>query len=278
MSVWSDITTWVGEKAAGLKILGADFNKLNGQVQQIYGNTEWLKDNSLNQSGWFDAGETWAYASADAPTFTFTVPDDKTGKYSAGMKIKLTQTTVKYFIITAVSYSSGTGLTTITVYGGTDYTMANTSITSPCFSIYRAPYGFPVNPDKWSVLVTDTTMRQQSSPSAGTWYNLGSLSITIPAGEWEVTVDFTHQANISNNNCNIISTLSTSVSAETNSDFTNYSEGFNIISDSCFSKSHLLLTAKTIYYLISKSSGSPSVIYIRSDVNKTIIRAVCAYL
>ena len=43
-------------------------------------------------AGYFLAGETWTYASADDPTFTFTIANsDATTKYSAGMKIKLTQ-------------------------------------------------------------------------------------------------------------------------------------------------------------------------------------------
>jgi len=66
--------------------------------------------------GWLISNETWTYASADAPTFTFTISGDKTTKYYPGQRIKLTQTTVKYFIITAVAYASPN--TTITVYGG----------------------------------------------------------------------------------------------------------------------------------------------------------------
>lgn len=41
--------------------------------------------------GWIPAEETWTYASADDPTFTFTVAADVTGKYRVGMKLKLTQ-------------------------------------------------------------------------------------------------------------------------------------------------------------------------------------------
>lgn len=49
------------------------------------------------RSGWITAGETWTYASADSPSFTFTISGDKRDKYSVGMKIKLTQGSVKYF-------------------------------------------------------------------------------------------------------------------------------------------------------------------------------------
>lgn len=86
--------------------------------------------------GWVDASETWTYSSADGPTGVFTVAADVTGKYSPGMRVKLTQTTVKYFIITAVSTFTG-GNTTITVYGGTDYTLANAAISANYYSTAR---------------------------------------------------------------------------------------------------------------------------------------------
>lgn len=129
-------------------------------------------------SGWIDANETWTYASA----ITFTISGDKTAKYSAGMKLKLTQTTAKYFFITKVEYSDPN--TTITVFGGTDYTLANAAITSPYYSTQKSPHGFPMSPTKWTVSTSDTTDRSQSNPNAGTWYNLGSLSLAVPIGSW----------------------------------------------------------------------------------------------
>ena len=86
--------------------------------------------------GWIAAGETWTYASAT----TFTISGDKTTKYSAGMLVKLTQTTVKYFFITAVSYSAPN--TTVTVNGAGTYTLANAAITLPFFSLGYQPQGF----------------------------------------------------------------------------------------------------------------------------------------
>lgn len=87
--------------------------------------------------GWIAAGETWTYASAT----TFTISGDKTGKYQKGDKIKLTQTTVKYFYVIGISYSSPN--TTITITGGTDYTLADAAITSPYYSKIENPQGFP---------------------------------------------------------------------------------------------------------------------------------------
>ncbi len=62
------------------------------------------------QSGWFPANETWTYASAS----TFTIAGDKTGKYQPGDRIKLTQTTVKFFVILKVAFATGTTTVTIT--------------------------------------------------------------------------------------------------------------------------------------------------------------------
>lgn len=87
----------------------------------------------INVDGWEPAGEAWAYASAT----TITVPTDATTKYAVGDKIKLTQTTVKYFVVTGVT------ATVLTITGGTTYTLANAAITSPYFSHKASPVGFP---------------------------------------------------------------------------------------------------------------------------------------
>ena len=83
--------------------------------------------------GWLPAFEAWAYASAT----TITVPAGAASKYSVGDKIKLTQTTVKYFYVTAVAD------TVLTVTGGTDYTVANAAITANYYSKAASPVGFP---------------------------------------------------------------------------------------------------------------------------------------
>ena len=89
------------------------------------------------ETGWFAPNETWTYASAT----TFTVPGDQTVKYHKGTKIKLTQTTEKYFYVIGSSY--GAPNTTVTVTGGSDYSLANAAITLPFFSYAENPQGFP---------------------------------------------------------------------------------------------------------------------------------------
>jgi len=90
----------------------------------------------ITWDGWLEAKETWTYASAT----TFTISGDKTGKYQKGDKLKLTQTPVKYFYVVGSSFSTNT---TITVTGGSDYTLADAAITSPFYSYAETPQGFP---------------------------------------------------------------------------------------------------------------------------------------
>jgi hypothetical protein len=84
-------------------------------------------------TGWRHVTDSWTYASAT----TVTVPTDATTKYSVGDKIKLVQTTTKYFYITAVT------ATVLTLNGGSDYTVANAAISSIYYSKVTTPLGFP---------------------------------------------------------------------------------------------------------------------------------------
>lgn len=87
--------------------------------------------------GWVDPGVTWTYASAT----TFTVSGDATTIYEKGVRIKLTQTAVKYFVVVASSHSGGT--TTVTITGGSDYTLANAAIAANYYSRMLKPQGYP---------------------------------------------------------------------------------------------------------------------------------------
>ena len=221
-----------------------------------------------NWDGWIDANETWTYASADAPTYTFTINADVTTKYSVGMRLKLTDVTVKYFIITAVSSYTG-GNTTITIYGGTDYTLSGGAITLPYYSPMKAPFGFPLSPSKWTIELLSTANVSLISAS---WANIGSLSLTVAIGEWNVLL-----RGVANGNYDMWNyyTLSTANNSESDADFTTSFYGQN--PNSFYITKTILLTSKTILYVNIKNDGTHST-YLRGDTAKTIIRAICAYL
>jgi len=88
-------------------------------------------------TGWIASSDTWTYASAT----TFTIAGvDRTAMFPKGTKIKLTQTTAKYFYVVDSAFSTNT---TVTVTGGITYTLANAAITSPYYSYASTPQGFP---------------------------------------------------------------------------------------------------------------------------------------
>lgn len=110
--------------------LGARYDSDEGGSIQILGK------NSLI-TGWYPAIETWTYDAVNR----FKISGDYTGIYQVGDKIKLTQTTVKYFRITAISYSSPN--TTVTVEAFNLYALADATITDRYFSRIETPLGFP---------------------------------------------------------------------------------------------------------------------------------------
>lgn len=257
--------------------VGAIVEFVNDVVQQEALLTELEAINTavtLRQvDGWIPAG-TFTYASADAPTYVITVASGAASIYNVGDRIKLTDSTVKYFIITAVTD------TTLTVYGGTDYTLTGGAITLPYYSHQKAPLGFPMNPVKWTVIVTDNSARTQSSPANGTWYNLGSNSIVIPIGIWNVDYTGIGLVNASSAEINFYTTLSTANNSESDNTFSGQLGGVNTILYSSFYKTKVLsLAAKTTYYFNMKTTSSAATSIQLANTNAPlVIRTVCAYL
>ena len=133
----------------------ADINATNAQVNANTDAIALKAPISNVESGWLAILATLTYASADSPTFVVNTSTDLTSKISVGMKLKLTQSTVKYFIVTAITS------TTITLYGGTDYTLTSATITDVYFSSAKAPFGFPLNlykPTQVLIVTRDLTI------------------------------------------------------------------------------------------------------------------------
>jgi hypothetical protein len=232
-------------------------------------------------NGWIAAGETWTYDGADSPTFTFTISGDKTSKYAPGMRIKLTQTTVKYFIIVAISYSDPN--TTVTIYGGTNYTLVNAAITDPYYSMMKSPVGFPSDPEKWTVQLVDTANRVQDNPTISTWFNIGNISISIPIGAWRLMYFVSPFVNFSSSKpLSLQTTLSTTSDGASDVTFItgSYANPITTFMATHFMEKFVNITSKTTYYIntIYWSSGTAIELSIRGSSSPTIIKAVCAYI
>lgn len=118
---YNDITTLGTVEAS--KTVTADANKVvdfdGGSIQ--------------GWDGWIPVDDSWTYASAT----TVTVPSDATAKYKIGDRVEFTNTTDKSFVIVGVAS------TTLTLFGGSDYTVANAAISSIRYSKNDNPIGFP---------------------------------------------------------------------------------------------------------------------------------------
>jgi hypothetical protein len=125
--------------------------------------------------GWIPDPDTWVYVSATS----FKIEGkDVTARFPKGTKIKLTQTSAKYFYVTAAAFSIDT---TITITAGSDYTLANEAITSPYYSYATAPQGFPAY-FAYTPTITfagGTTDPTTVTPAGRFCINGGAVSVTM---------------------------------------------------------------------------------------------------
>ena len=253
---------------------GAFVKKTLAETQAILG---------CRLTGWIDA-PALTFSAADAPVYTVTCNGDYTLIIPVGARIALTHSgATKYFIVVKTSYSSPN--TTFTLYGGTDYTLAAGAITNPYYSIAKAPAGFPLDPAKWTVLLTDSTDRHQSNPVKDTIYNPGSLSISLPIGIWNISFQVILVCAASSGTMtDVYGGLSSSLSSFNNQALRgrSYLGGPTAgTSVGMLSRSTVLnIATKTTYYVLCMTDlDNQSVIGFNNASDASLdVRAVCAYL
>jgi hypothetical protein len=227
---------------------------------------------------WVLSADTWTFGAADAPTYTMTTPGDKTASIGVGQRVRLTHSAaVKYFIVTAVTYAGGN--TTVTLYGGTDYTLSASAITLVSFSVAKAPIGFPLSREKWSVTIVDTADHAQATATGNTWYYSG-ISIVVPIGSWILS----WSAGVSVNTADRIQAgLSTANNTAPDTELCSSNrEGSGAVDmeRQTYREKVVVLAAKATYYMnMCCRTNSGSTIRIQgSNGAATVLRAVCAYL
>jgi hypothetical protein len=106
---------------------------------------------------------------------------------------------------------------------------------------------------------TDTSNQYQTAPGAGTWYNPGSMSITLPAGVYDLSflavAEARHNNNVSGSDVRIA--LSTSNSSVSDTDLVgyvyqanNHAEAFMYVDCLLNIYKRRVVSASTIFYLI----------------------------
>jgi len=212
-------------------------------------------------------------AMSDDPTYVIYYDGDVSSNFSEGMRVRLKQGgAFKYFLITDVDSSSM--YTGIYLYGGTDYDLTTDAITDLAVSPQKAPVGFPVSPDKWTVLVSSTDMVVQNSPVQGTWYSTG-VQITIPIGVWNVS-HFSYGYAVKTGSTGADVTIAMSSST----DFSSYvmsvaTIGYYQQGVSMYRSGVFTLDAETTYYF-GFLTGNLSLDTIWANIIE--VRAVSAYL
>lgn len=210
-------------------------------------------------------------------TFIVDTSVDLSASIGVGHKIKITDTTVKYFFVHAIA------TTRLTLYGGTDYSIVKTTaLASPYYSMVKAPFEFPLDPIKWTWEVADTGSRSQASPAQNTWYNPTSLAISLPIGCWRTLYETVAQASDSSSaDWTINVTLSTANNSESDIRFTSgiRNAAVTYVYSSVHKEKSIKLAARTTYYLNFRTNqANQDTLAFRGDISTTIISAVCAYL
>lgn len=104
-------------------------------------------------NGWQRDTDTWLYST---PYVFYIAGKDVTARFPRGTKIKLTQTTEKFWYVDYSVYDSGNTGVVLMING--DYTLDNADITSPHYSYASNPQGFPAcfnHVDSWDGFSTD---------------------------------------------------------------------------------------------------------------------------
>lgn len=120
-------TTWVKDVDAGT---GLSISRSSSGVTLSLANT--------NTDGWTSDSSTWVYDSAN--TFKIT-GSDKTNIFTQGTRIKCTNNGQTYY--GTVEYSEFSTDTVVTLIPNSDFSLNNSTISSPFYSYQLSPAGYP---------------------------------------------------------------------------------------------------------------------------------------
>lgn len=170
-------------------------------------------NNSINDLNTTNANNLTANGSAVATN---------ADSFSGGQADGTISSTLDYAIVQKASFSTNTTLTVQVPEGCTIPTSGG--VTSVVYSSNKVPYGFPGQRNKWSIAsIYRTLVSNGGTVTVGTYYNTGGRSFNLPVGAWNLGYSATPYYYRAATIAEFKGTLSTSVTAETDSDFTIYS-------------------------------------------------------
>lgn len=243
------------------------------QVKTLVGNPD---------VGWLATGESWTYSSWDATRRigVVNVPSDATTKYTAGNRVRISQTTggTKYAIITYVTS------TTLTLHFPSGITLNNEAISTPFYSPLDSPIGFPTDQTLWVLEWTSTSQINVGSIAlAATITNVTGASLQVGKGLWDVSFfaygQITHAGTTY---LNQILGLSTSNNSWSDAQLKSQGTTINLSTaqgDGSQSRSkRILFSSDVTLYLNTQAANPNTTQYVNGKVSTTVIRAISAYL
>lgn len=155
-AAWADTGDKYRNGAFTINDIGDDFDAVEDRVTTL----------EAHPTGWATLTETFTYASAT----TITIATGGTSRFEIGDKIRFKQGGgYKYY------YVVGVAATTLTVTGGSDYTVANSAITDVGLSRAASPIDFP-EVFNWSPTLTGFS----ANPSGGVYqFRLDGVACTV---------------------------------------------------------------------------------------------------
>lgn len=240
-----------------------------------------ILDNNFGKlTGWF-ASSSWSFDSWDNTTKVGVINVANAATFlSPGFRVRLTQSTggTKYGIIMKVDTSK------IHVFFGTDYTLNNEDVNSPVYAQAKAPFGFPLDPDKWTLRAVNTQNQVQLFPSASTWYNIGGFLLAVGVGAWDLGYETDFYSDKTSGTNDTIVTLSSTNNGSTDNDFT--ARAFlltgQIALGHASKRKSVKLTSPTTFYVnhLTRQSGANQLGADGSTAtgSSRVIYARCGYL
>lgn len=89
-----------------------------------------------------------------------------------------------YAIVQKVTFSTNTTVVVQVPEGCT--IPASGGVSAVSYSSSGVPYGFPKQKGKWQVTAYDIATATQATPTVSVYYNVGSLQLNVPIGEWNL--------------------------------------------------------------------------------------------
>lgn len=274
----------IADTQAGNSLKRVTFTNLRTFYRQTYDQAY------LPIQGWITGSNSWSCISTDAPIYNVLINANVTGTIGIGNRILLNQSGQnKFFLVHGVAITGSN--TYLNLYGGTDYSLVSGGFANQAYSPIKEPFGFPLNPAKWTETATDTGNAAKASPTANTWYGGTGLSptgisIIAPIGVWNVNIKalVEVQTPATQQSYGVRWTFSTANNSESDATWTNQGLGMQpavlgFMRWPAVVNKLLTLASKTTYYL-NILTGQTSVISInvRGDIATTTIELVCAYL